>query len=162
MARCKDSTQFEELLMALNVRRVVTANDESGKAVVWIDDKASNFRANRPGATSVLVWTTDSTPADLTDREDLGARSMSRPPPHHGTIFRIMELEPGNGQDMHVTPTIDYALVISGEIDMELDDGVEVHLKQGDVLVQRGTIHNWVNRGTEPCTLAFILIDASP
>jgi mannose-6-phosphate isomerase-like protein (cupin superfamily) len=148
--------------MALNVRRVVTANDENGKAVVWIDDQASNVRANRPGVTSVLIWTTDSTPAELTGHEDLGARKMERPPPHHGTIFRVMELEPGNGQDMHLTPTIDYALVMRGEVDMELDDGVEVHLKQGDVLVQRATVHNWVNRGTEPCTLAFILIDASP
>ena len=148
--------------MALNVRRVITANDENGKSMVLIDDQADNFRANRPGVTSVLVWMTDSTPAELTSQEDLGARQVSRPPPHHGTIFRIMELEPGNGQDMHVTQTIDYALVLSGEIDMELDDGVEVHLKHGDVVVQRATVHNWVNRGTEPCTLAFILIDASP
>ena len=57
--------------------------------------------------------------------------------------------------------SIDYAVVMSGEIDMELDDSV-VHLKAGDVLVQRGTIHNWVNRGSEPCVIAFILIDAKP
>ena len=49
-----------------------------------------------------------------------------------------------------------------GEIDMELDDGVSVHLRAGDVLVQRGTIHNWQNNGTEPCLIAFILIDAKP
>jgi quercetin dioxygenase-like cupin family protein len=53
-------------------------------------------------------------------------------------------------------------VVISGEIDMELDDGVTAHLKAGDVLVQRGTIHNWVNRGTEPCVIAFVLISAEP
>ena len=148
--------------MALNVRRVVTANDENGKAVVLVDDRASNFRNNRSGVQSVLVWMTDSTPADVAGHKDLGARRVDRPPPYRGTIFRIMELQPGNAQDMHVTPTIDYALVMSGEIDMELDDGVEVHLEQGDVVVQRATVHNWVNRGTEPCTIAFILIDASP
>jgi mannose-6-phosphate isomerase-like protein (cupin superfamily) len=49
---------------------------------------------------------------------------------------------------------------MSGEIDMELDDGVEVHLKAGDVMVQRGTIHNWINRGTEACVMAVILIHA--
>ena len=148
--------------MALNVRRVVTANDENGKATVLIDDQASNLRANRPGVTSVLVWMTDSTPPSVTGSEDLGARQVDRPPTRRGSIFRVIEFEPGNGPDMHVTQTIDYALVMSGEIDMELDDGVKVHLWEGDVLVQRATVHNWVNRGTQPCRMAFILIDASP
>ena len=62
---------------------------------------------------------------------------------------------------MHRTDSVDYAVVISGEIDMELDDSV-VHLKAGNVLVQRGTIHNWVNRSKEPCVIAFVLIDAKP
>ena len=148
--------------MALNVRRVVTANDENGKATAWIDDQASNLRANRPGVTSVLVWMTDSTPPSVSGSEDLGARQVDRPPPRRGSIFRVIEFEPGNGPDMHVTQTIDYAVVLSGEIDMELDDGAEVHLSQGDVLVQRATVHNWANRGTEPCRMAFILMDASP
>ena len=148
--------------MALNVRRVVTANDENGKAVAWIDDQASNIRANRPGVTSVLVWMTDSTPPDVSGDEDLGARQVDRPPSHRGSIFRVLEIEPGNALDMHVTQTIDYAIVMSGEIDMELDDRAEVHLSAGDVIVQRATVHNWVNRGTEPCKMAFVLIDASP
>ena len=59
----------------------------------------------------------------------------------------------------HRTDSIDYLVVLSGEIDMELADTV-VHLKAGDVLVQRGTIHNWINRGPEPCVLAGVLIDA--
>jgi quercetin dioxygenase-like cupin family protein len=63
---------------------------------------------------------------------------------------------------MHRTDSIDYAVVLSGEIDMQLDDGTEVHLRAGDVLVQRGTIHNWINRGTAPCVMAFTLIDAKP
>lgn len=148
--------------MALNVRRVVTANDKDGKARVWIDDVASNIRIPRPGVETMLVWSTDSTPADLTGNEDLGARKVDRPPQHRGTIFRMIEFSPGNEYDNHVTPTIDYALVMSGEIDMELDDGESVHLRQGDALVQRATVHNWANRGTEPCVIAFILIDAQP
>ena len=63
---------------------------------------------------------------------------------------------------MHRTETIDYAVVLSGEVDMQLDDGTEVHLRAGDVLVQRGTIHNWINRGTAPCVMAFTLIEAKP
>ncbi len=60
---------------------------------------------------------------------------------------------------MHRTRTLDYAIVISGEIDMLLDDG-EVHLKAGDVVVQQATNHAWVNRGKEPCRIAFILMDS--
>ncbi len=144
----------------LNVRRVVTGHDERGKAIAFIDDIASNIADPRPGVQTALVWTTDSTPAELTGAEDLGARTVPRPPAYRGSIFRVIEFSPGNQTDMHVTPTIDYAVVISGEIDMELDDGVETHLKAGDVLVQRATIHNWVNRGDVPCVIAFVLIDA--
>jgi mannose-6-phosphate isomerase-like protein (cupin superfamily) len=61
----------------------------------------------------------------------------------------------------HRTDSLDYAVVISGEIDMEMDEAI-VHLKQGDVLVQRGTVHNWNNRGSEPCVIAFALIAAEP
>ncbi len=148
--------------MALNVRRVVTGHDDHGKAVVLIDDTAGNKRNPRPGVETALAWMTDSTPAELTGREDLGARTVERPPSYRGSIFRVIEFSPGNERDMHVTPTIDYAVVISGEIDMELDDGVEVHLQAGDVLVQRATVHNWNNRGPAPCVIAFILIDAQP
>jgi quercetin dioxygenase-like cupin family protein len=76
-------------------------------------------------------------------------------------INRPAEFAPGVAPRVHRTDSIDYAVVMSGEIDMELDNSV-VHLKAGDVLVQRGTIHNWVNRGTAPCVIAFILIDAKP
>ena len=148
--------------MTLNVRRVITANDEQGKAVVSIDDIASNFRANRPGVNSVLIWTTDTHPPDVTSSQDLGATVVGRPPERGGTIFRIIEFQPGNALEMHVTQTIDYALVMSGELDMALDDGVEVHLQQGDVLVQRATVHDWINRGIEPCVMAFVLIDVQP
>ena len=79
----------------------------------------------------------------------------------NGTIFRVLEFAPGVAPRNHRTDSIDYLVVLSGEIDMELDDTV-VHVKAGDVLVQRGTIHNWVNRGTEPCVMAVILIDAKP
>jgi quercetin dioxygenase-like cupin family protein len=79
----------------------------------------------------------------------------------NGTVFRVVEFAPGGAPRVHRTDSIDYAVVISGEIDMELDDSV-VHVKAGDVLVQRGTIHNWVNRGSAPCVIAFVLIDAKP
>jgi quercetin dioxygenase-like cupin family protein len=148
--------------MALNIRRMVTANDSDGKAKVWIDDMASNLANPRPGVNTALIWTTDTMPPDVAGDVDRGALQSARPPGHRGTIFRIIEFGPGNESDNNVTPTIDYALVLKGEIDMDLDDGASVHLTEGDVLVQRATVHNWRNRGTEPCVIAFILIDAQP
>ena len=73
----------------------------------------------------------------------------------------MIEYAPGVTPRNHRTDSIDYAIVLSGEIDMELDDHV-VTLRAGDVLVQRGTIHNWVNKSTAPCVVAFVLIDAKP
>ena len=76
-------------------------------------------------------------------------------------VFRVIEYAPGVAPRNHRTNSIDFGVVMSGEIDMTLDDEV-VHLKAGDVLVQRGTIHNWINRGAVPCVIAFVLIDARP
>jgi quercetin dioxygenase-like cupin family protein len=78
-----------------------------------------------------------------------------------GTVFRVVQYEPGVAPRNHRTDSIDYAVVISGKIDLELE-GTMVHLTQGDVVVQRGTVHNWVNRGSEPCVIAFALIAAEP
>ncbi len=144
----------------LNVRRVVTGHDQHGKAVTIIDDAGGVAANPRPGVQTVLVWTTDATPADLVGADDRGAQVVPRAPAYRGSTFRVIEFAPGNERDMHVTPMIDYAVVISGEIDMELDDGLEAHLCAGDVLVQRATVHNWANRGSEPCVIAFVLIDA--
>ena len=146
--------------MALQIRRVVTGHDMSGRAVVKIDEVAKNLVSSRPGATACVVWTTEGFPVDNTDEEDAGLRKTGTTL-DNGTVFRILELAPGVTPRNHRTDSIDYAVVMSGEVDMQLDD-TKVHLKAGDVLVQRGTIHNWVNRGTEPCVIAFVLIAAKP
>ena len=146
--------------MALHIRRVVTGHDASGRAVVEIDEVAKNLVSSRPGATACVVWTTEGFPVDNTGEEDAGLRKTGTTL-DNGTVFRILELAPGVSPRNHRTDSIDYAVVMSGEVDMELDD-TTVHLKAGDVLVQRGTIHNWVNRGTEPCVIAFVLIAAKP
>jgi quercetin dioxygenase-like cupin family protein len=73
----------------------------------------------------------------------------------------VIEFAPGLAPRNHRTDSIDYIVVLSGEIDMDLE-GSTVHLRAGDVMVQRGTIHNWVNRGTAPCVLAVVLVDAKP
>ena len=146
--------------MTLKLRRVVTGHDAAGRAIVKIDEPVKNAASTRPGATAAVIWTTESFPVDNSDDADGSQRKVGTTH-KNGTVFRVVEFGPGVAPRNHRTDSIDYAVVLKGEIDMILD-GTEVHLKAGDVLVQRGTIHNWDNRGTEPCAIAFVLIDAKP
>jgi quercetin dioxygenase-like cupin family protein len=122
--------------MTLRARRVVTDHDKQGRAIVAGDETCANPVTGRPGHARLDLWK--------------GA---------DGTVFRLVEYQPGVAPRNHRTETIDYAVVLSGEIEMELD-GTVVRLKQGDVLVQQNTMHNWVNRGREPCVIAFVLVPA--
>ena len=170
------------------LRRVVTGLDETGTAVVLFDGE-NPHKAVRPVRNNVSrrIWVTDGAPADMSGRQDRGQTEIGVAPPPGGTVFRIVEYPPVTAEAealnadarmrelgpeapkkgrpprhplMHRTRSLDYAIILSGEIDMLLDDS-EVHLKAGDVLVQQGTNHAWVNRGTEVCRIAFILIDAN-
>jgi quercetin dioxygenase-like cupin family protein len=136
------------------VRRVITGHNDQGKSVIAIDEVTAGERFT-------VVWTTDKSPADNLDPEDGGARQVSLVQPG-GSVLRIGELPPGAHSAMHRTHSVDYGIVLEGEIDMEVDDGETVHLKQGDVVVQRGTIHAWINRSDAPCKMAWILIEAEP
>ena len=147
--------------MALQVRRVVTGHDKDGRAIVQIDEISQNLRSARPGATACVIWTSEGFPIDNTGTEDEGLRETGTTH-ENGTVFRILELQPGNIPRVHRTDSLDYAVIMKGEIDMELETGEITHLKAGDVVVQRGTVHNWINSGTEPCVIAFVLIAAKP
>lgn len=162
------------------VRRIVTGHKE-GKAVVLFDGAAPNRKLRQAsGLVSTLLWVTDETPADISGNRDKSLREIGVPPPERGTIFRIVDFPPEGGARsreailkemgvadhggarhaaMHRTRSVDYAIVLEGEIDMLLDDS-EVHLEAGDVLVQQGTNHAWVNRGAQTCRMAFVLVDA--
>ncbi len=146
--------------MSLTVRRVVTGHDDSGRAKVTIDEIAKNVVQGRPGAHAANIWTNEGFPVDNDGNADASARKTGTTLPN-GIVFRVVSFGPGVAARNHRTDSIDYATVISGEIDMELD-GESVHLEAGDVLVQRGTIHNWVNKGTAPCVIAFVLVAAKP
>jgi mannose-6-phosphate isomerase-like protein (cupin superfamily) len=175
--------------VAFPIRRVVTGNDRSGKAIAMIDAVATSVhRREQLGVTNTVLWVTDTVPADLSNPEDTANRKVGIVPPPSGTIFRVVEFSPerevkadyetrlrifqglgvapeGESRErprhpaMHRTKTVDYAVVLSGEIDMLLDDS-EIHLRPGDVVIQRGTNHAWVNRGDAPCQVAFIIVDA--
>jgi len=169
--------------MERKIRRVVTGHDENGTAIIARDGMAENIRIRAAnGLISTLLWAEDATPSDNSSNVDKADREIGVAPPDGGSVFRIVEftpddtsvsnaemkkelgLDPDSGgpvrhPGMHKTRSVDYGIVISGEIDMLVDED-EVHLKAGDVIVQRGTNHAWANRGTEPCRIAFVLIDA--
>ena len=146
--------------MTLKIRRVVTGHDAQGRARVAIDEVCGNVISRRPNHASCVVWSTGEFPADNGDERDGAAREVATTDPN-GTVFRIVEYRPGVAPRNHRTESIDYAVVLAGGIDMELE-GETVQLRAGDVLVQRGTVHNWVNRGAEPCVIAFVLVAAKP
>jgi len=148
--------------MSLNVRRVVTGHDKNGKAIVEIDEIGTATKNPRPGAEYVELWSTqEGFPISNDEFADPVLNKIGTSI-DKGTVFRIVKFDPGVAPRNHRTDSVDYGIIMSGELDMELDDGVVVHLKAGDVIVQRGTIHNWVNRGKVPCLVAFILIWAKP
>ena len=146
------------------IRRVVTGHDNNNVAKVIIDAPATNHKGGASGAQSTLIWITEGAPAEMPvgeEVEDMGARILGTPPPPNGTRFAVITFPPGNPGRMHRTETIDYVIVMQGELDMDMDQST-VKLKAGDVMVQRGTNHAWVNRGTEVARAAFVLIDAKP
>jgi len=143
--------------MAINLRRVVTGHAPNGTPIVSIDDVGRHTAGGREGFSQQQIWTTADLPVRISpDGQDEGAREF-KTSIKNGSVFRVVEYAPGVAPRIHRTDTIDYAVVMSGEIDMEMNESV-VHLRTGDVLVQRATIHNWVNNGTVPCVIAFVLI----
>ena len=145
--------------MTISIRRVVTGHDENGKPIVRIDDIGKHTASWRPNFSQQQLWTTTDLPVQLSeDNEDKADREVGTTI-KDGSIFKVVEFAPGVTPRIHRTDSIDYAIVLSGEIDMEMDETV-VHLRAGDALVQRATIHNWVNNGTVPCVIAFVLISA--
>jgi hypothetical protein len=170
--------------MAKKIRRVVTGHDRTGKAVVLYDEDTPTVIHFAAGQDSTHVWLTQRAPAELTD-EDPVPRYKALPPPASGSAFRIVEFPPTSPERiaalsrkdvfadeavtpgaqarahpmMHRTDSIDYVVVMEGEIDMLLDDS-EIHMKAGDVMVQQATNHAWVNRSGKPCIVAFAMIGA--
>jgi mannose-6-phosphate isomerase-like protein (cupin superfamily) len=168
------------------VRRVVTGHDADGRSTVVLDGAALNVKQRQAGNGSTLLWVTDETPARASGATDRAAREIGVPPPRCGTIFRVAEFPPGIGGEVrdnetllrdfgigpdvkrghpprhpaiHRTCSLDYVIVLEGEIDLLLDDR-DVRLRAGDVIVQQATNHAWINRGQATCRLAMVFIDA--
>lgn len=142
------------------LRRVVTGHDAQGKAKVLIDETVTNAAETRRGAIATVIWSSEGFPVDNDGSDDPSDKKIGTTIPG-GTVFRVVSFGPGVAPRNHRTDSIDYAVVMAGEIDMVLDDET-VRLRAGDVMVQRGTNHAWANRATQPARLAFVLIDAKP
>ncbi len=175
--------------MIWRVRRVLTGHDANGKSVFIADGEAPNVKemASMPGLALTDLWETTGSPASNDGNEDAAARPVRLEPPKNGTILRIVEFPPdsawrasadaraafrsigaGHAKDktssdpmMHKTSTVDYIVVLKGEIYAILD-AEEKLLRAGDILVQRGTNHSWSVRGSEPCIVAVVLVSAKP
>jgi mannose-6-phosphate isomerase-like protein (cupin superfamily) len=175
--------------MIWRVRRVLTGLDAEGRSTIIADGIAPNMKEmpSFPGLALTDLWETASAPADNDGHADAAARPIHLEPPKNGTIFRIVEFPPdstrpqssdgragfkaigaAHAQDrrssdpmMHKTSTIDYIVVLKGEIHAVLDKG-ETLLRPGDVFIQRGTNHSWSVRGSEPCIIAVVLVNAKP
>ncbi|HEX4411332.1 MAG TPA: cupin domain-containing protein [Xanthobacteraceae bacterium] len=146
--------------MGLNIRRVITGHDEQGRAKVIIDEPVTNQLSKRPGHSSTVIWSSTGFPVENDGNDDPSGKPIGTTV-ENGTVFRIISFDPGVAPRIHRTDSIDYAVVMAGEIEMVLD-GSSVHVKAGDVLVQRGTVHNWINHGKVPCVIAFVLVAAKP
>jgi mannose-6-phosphate isomerase-like protein (cupin superfamily) len=175
--------------MAKRYRRVVTGHDKAGKSIFIADGLAPNVleMASMPGVALTDLWRTGSAPASNAGNKDAARGKIKLEPPPDGTILRIVEFPPDktwrksadakkafasigahgapdHGSDdamMHATASVDYIIVLEGEIHAVLDKG-ETLLKRGDILVQRGTNHSWSVRGNKPAIVAAILVGAAP
>ena len=170
------------------IRRVVTGHDARGRSIFVSDAPSPHVLTipGRPDFALTNLWVTDRAPASNAGNADAANRRVVLEPPRSGAIFRIVEFPPDQapgGFDrkaafaamgahramdpdasrhpgMHKTDTVDFALVLSGEIWALMDEG-ETLLRAGDTLVQRGTNHAWSNRSDQPCLVAFILVSAA-
>ena len=144
------------------VRRIVTGHNAEGRAVVTDDALLTPLPNPSGDAAFALVWTTAGLPVDNDDATDGRSRSVGLTLPG-GTVLRIVDLLPGRRSALHRTNSLDYGIVISGVIELELDDGAITRVEAGSVIVQRGTIHAWRNPSADTTVrVAFVLIDATP
>jgi mannose-6-phosphate isomerase-like protein (cupin superfamily) len=170
---------------ASDIHRVVTTLDTNNKSTTLFDSNVP-LEIGKSGNPGAVLWITDSSPAGFS-QQDTGKRPIGISPPDNGTVLRVVEFPPVDDAKLasmdpnfmmkvvgptapargvpptnplqHRTRTVDYAIIMSGEIDMMLDDKT-VHLKTGDVVVQQATNHAWLNHGKEPCRVLFVLMDS--
>jgi mannose-6-phosphate isomerase-like protein (cupin superfamily) len=170
-----------------SIRRIVTALDETGRSRVLTDETNPNYKKHPvSGIEACVLWTTNAYPPSVAAQSDPVTGKEGIAPARDGSIFHIVDFPPlktealaaGYVQSMvdpgiknpvalsthpmvHRTDTLDYALIMSGEIDMVVGEEL-VHCKAGDVVIQQATVHGWLNHSAENCRVAFVMLDAGP
>lgn len=176
-------------MSAIQQRRIVTGHNTKGESVILFNDMGKNVThiPSWPGLYVTELWVTSESPINNSGSSDLSLRPMKHDPDANGTIFRLVEIPPESKTSfnatgifaelgsttkpsaadssrhptMHKTNSVDYLVVISGEMTMQMEEGDTV-LRAGDCIVQRGTNHAWINKGDVPCLIAAVLVDARP
>src|SRR6266481_7026992 len=151
--------------MARQVRRIVTGHNTTGLSAVKTDELLPGVSRGIAGIVGCELWSTDQMPVDNSPAADAAQRAGLVKHGNYvgtggGTTFRIDEIAPGCARFTHRTETLDYVIQLSGEVDCELEGGEVVHLKAGDIFINRGGLHTWVNRGSVPSIGAAVMIDA--
>ena len=143
----------------MEIRRIVTGHDAEGHAVVVSDSPIKGRELANGAASFAVIWKTISSPVDNDDATDRAAEPVGLAQPG-GSVLRVVDMPPGSRSPMHRTDSLDYGIVLAGPVDLELDNGHTTTANAGDIVVQRGTIHAWVNRSNTVARVAFILLDA--
>ena len=144
------------------IRRVVTAHDDSGRSIFRGDDLCTPTPVAAGIANFALIWTTQAVPAD-NGADTQGNQRDAGLTLRGGSVIRVVDFAPGARSPLHRSLSIDYGLVLAGQVDLELDSGEIKHLNVGDIVVQRGTNHLWINGSSEQwARMVFVLIEAKP
>jgi quercetin dioxygenase-like cupin family protein len=140
----------------------VTGHDAGGRAVVIADSLLDSIPISSGDTLLTLVWTTACAPVDNDDPADGRERAVGLTLPG-GSVLRVVEMLPGTRSAMHRTNSLDYGIVLSGTIELELDDGAVTLIEPGGIIIQRGTMHAWRNPSADTAArIAFVLLDATP
>lgn len=144
-----------------DVRRVVTGHNDAGKAIIKDDQCFATTTIPSGDADFALIWTAPDLPVDNNDETDGRLRDAGLTL-NGGSVIRVVDMLPLGESPMHRTNSLDYGIVMSGQVELELDDGEKTLLGPGDIVVQRGTIHLWRNPSdSEICRVVFVLTEAT-
>jgi quercetin dioxygenase-like cupin family protein len=148
--------------MPSKIRRVVTGHDNAGDAIFTSDNQYETIVIPSGDAAMATIWTTATVPADLNDETE-GRERDAGTTLKGGSVIRVVDMLPNAASPMHRTSSIDYGIVMSGKIELELDNNVFKTMEAGDIIIQRGTIHKWRNPSSdEICRIIFVLTEAKP
>ncbi len=144
------------------IRRIVTGHNDEGKAIISIDETLEPKIIASGDAAMATLWTTATVPGDCNDPTDGSIRDAGTTL-KGGSVLRVVDMLPGASSPMHRSSSIDYGIVLEGEIELELDEGRISLVQKGEIIVQRGTIHRWRNPSTSQiCRIIFVLIESKP